>query len=158
MRHRIGLSQEHPRFNPQWRTTEQHTNLTLLNRGREEQTSFGGNSVFPPSSESTSFPQYSPTRAPLPQQMRVVESATGATYWRVHTNPRDLNARAHQRMESLEPDPHDDHLGYYPAPRPSPPPLLHKVFRLSCASCDTFFTDRGMRVSVDLLSVCWSKD
>lgn len=33
-------------------------------------------------------------------------------------------------------------------PRPvSPSPLLHKVFRLSCRSCDTFFTNRGMRVS-----------
>lgn len=33
-------------------------------------------------------------------------------------------------------------------PRPvSPPPLLHKVFRLSCRSCNTFFTNRGMRVS-----------
>lgn len=29
-----------------------------------------------------------------------------------------------------------------------PPPMLHKVFRLSCASCHMFFTNRGMRVSL----------
>ena len=29
----------------------------------------------------------------------------------------------------------------------APPQILHKVFRLSCASCHTFFTNRGMRVS-----------
>jgi hypothetical protein len=28
-----------------------------------------------------------------------------------------------------------------------PPQILHKVFRLSCASCHMFFTNRGMRVS-----------
>lgn len=33
-------------------------------------------------------------------------------------------------------------------PRPtSPPPLLHKVYRLSCRSCSTFLTNRGMRAS-----------
>lgn len=30
----------------------------------------------------------------------------------------------------------------------APPHVLHKVFRLSCGSCHTFFTNRGMRVSL----------
>jgi hypothetical protein len=36
----------------------------------------------------------------------------------------------------------------------APPYVLHKVFRLSCASCHTFFTNRGMRVSAVWPSVC----
>ncbi|GAA5876906.1 hypothetical protein JCM16303_006331 [Sporobolomyces ruberrimus] len=33
----------------------------------------------------------------------------------------------------------------YPAPRPTPPAPVHRVYVLNCASCDTFLTNRGMR-------------
>lgn len=34
-----------------------------------------------------------------------------------------------------------------PYPAPSPPQLTHKVWILDCKSCDTFLTNRGMKVS-----------
>jgi hypothetical protein len=40
-------------------------------------------------------------------------------------------------------------------PTPPPPPPIHRVYHLRCASCETFLSDRGMRVrffSVHFLS------
>lgn len=65
------------------------------------------------------------------------------------TYPRDdypwrsrFNIQQPLSRSSSEPSAHILHT---PRP-PSPSPLLHKVFRLSCRSCNTFFTNRGMRV------------
>ena len=41
----------------------------------------------------------------------------------------------------------DDEALTRPAPMPSAP-QFHKVYRLKCAHCSLFFTDRGMKVSI----------
>lgn len=37
---------------------------------------------------------------------------------------------------------------------PAPPPPVHRVYVLRCASCDTFLSDRGMRVGQCLPAAC----
>lgn len=54
--------------------------------------------------------------------------------------------RSRLPMRSVS-DPFDVPTATFQTQHESPPPFLHKVFRLSCRSCGLFFSNRGMRVS-----------
>lgn len=59
---------------------------------------------------------------------------------------RGSNLRPSYAQHRATSDPTTYHPYLSPDSGPSSPPIMHKVYRLSCASCGNFFTNRGMKV------------
>jgi len=74
---------------------------------------------------------YTPTHGYLNEPLSTLRAHYPHTPLRASSDPTAYGEHSHSTSRSYAP----------------PPQILHKVFRLSCASCHMFFTNRGMRVS-----------